>query len=127
MELHYQGLLDELQLLRSHFELCEGADNREVLDWARFFRQWSEKTLGEGVDWSRENLGVADKIVRALERPKAGIQGFKALSIAMQKATSDLAGSLRAWEPKAPGALEVDPGDFREDVDAPRVRRVVSA
>ena len=122
---YYLELQEELGVLRSHFEACEGAANKEVLDWARFFLQWSKRAGKDGEDWGKATLKGADKIAKTLEKPPAGTDGFKMLQEAMREAAAHLAQRLRAVEFKPVPIVRVTPEGFLDDIDAPQARRAV--
>ena len=86
----YIELEKNLLILRTHFELCAGAKASEVLDWAKFFHQWSKATAQQGGPWSKQNLLKADRLVNQLSQPKAGLDAFTALQTLMAEASESI-------------------------------------
>ncbi len=69
----YLGLDQSLHILRVHFDMSRGATNVEVLEWAKYFLDWSDKAAHYCGPWSAENLELAGNFVRNLEKSTAGI------------------------------------------------------
>ena len=118
----YLEIQEELGVLRSHFEICEGAGNKEVLDWARFFLQWSKRAGRDGEDWGKTTLKAAEKIAKTLEKPPAGTNGFGILQEAMREAAAHLSQRLRAVEIKPVAIVRATSDGFFDDLEAPRAR-----
>jgi hypothetical protein len=86
----YLGLDQSLRTLRVHFDMSRGASNDEVLEWAKYFLDWSDKASRYCGPWSAENLKQAGNFVRNLEKSTAGIVGYEVLERAMGEAASNL-------------------------------------
>src|SRR5581483_3307495 len=83
---HYLELEQKLHALQIHFDLCKGAKNEEVLDWAKFFLSWSQKASKTCGPWSQENLKTTESFVRNLEKSKVGLMGYEVLERTMAEA-----------------------------------------
>lgn len=82
----YLDLDQALYSLRTHFDMCKGATNDEVLEWSKFFRDWSKKASHYCGSWSAENLKHAENFVRNLEKSKVGVMGYEVLERVMAEA-----------------------------------------
>jgi hypothetical protein len=91
----YLDLEGELHTLTSHFLLCEGASDSDVVDWARFYVRWAEKSAKKCGPWSQVCLEHARNILQSLERSKKGHEGYEALGRAMQTASQKLATEIK--------------------------------
>ncbi len=91
----YLDLEEELHTLTSHFLLCEGALDAEVVDWARFYVRWAEKSAKKCGPWSKVCLEHARNILQALENSQKGKEGYAALGTAMQTASQKLATEIK--------------------------------
>ncbi len=79
-------LEEKLSVLRVHYELCPELKPKEVLDWAKFFLQWS-RVLGEiGSPRCKTNFLKTSKLVMDLAGVKAGFNPYEALETAMEEA-----------------------------------------
>jgi hypothetical protein len=86
----YLGLDQSLHTLRVHFDMSRGATNDEVLEWAKYFLDWSHKAMRYCGPWSAENLNHAESFVRNLEKSSAGIVGYEVLERTMGEAALNL-------------------------------------
>jgi hypothetical protein len=133
---YYLELEQKLYSLRTHFGMCHGAKNEEVLDWARFFMDWSRRASKYCDAWSAENLRNSENFVKNLEKPKVGVMGYEVLERVMAEASlslnQEILKSLKAGTPdKDPAKVGdktslvsvVDSQGFAEDRDAPPNRR----
>jgi hypothetical protein len=103
----YLDLDQALHRLRVHFDMSRGATNDEVLEWAKYFRDWSHKASRLCGPWSAENLTHAENFVNNLEKSKAGTVGYEALETAMRAAATRLNEEIvkalkQPGEPKEP-------------------------
>ncbi len=86
---------DELNVLIMHFGMCEGFDNEEVLDWAKFFLRWAESAVKHCGPWSQLSLVRARDIVRQMEIATSGRAGHLSLGNAMGEAYRNIAHELK--------------------------------
>lgn len=90
LALNILELDQKLNSLRIHFESCKDASNQEVLDWAKFFLGWSKTAAQNYGDWSRENRGQAENLVKQLEKKKTMVLGYEVLERMMAEAALNL-------------------------------------
>lgn len=83
----YMELEQSLFTLRSHFDMCLGAENQDVLHWAKFFKDWIRKASVDVGPWWRESLTDVEKLIKDLEKPKTGDLGYEILDHMMAKAS----------------------------------------
>jgi len=132
----YLDLEQGLYFLRMHFEMCEGSKDSEILDWGRFFVEWSRKASGECGPWSKGNLELSQKVFETLQRSNTGLMGFEVLKRAMTDAAHNLNSEIKealkatkapaANSPNKKLALSLPLGDtmgLEEDTDRPQERR----
>jgi hypothetical protein len=131
----YMDLEQGLYFLRMHFEMCEGSKDSELLDWGRFFVEWSRKAAQECGSWSVANLEIAENVFETLQKSKTGLMGFEVLKRAMNDAAHSLNLEIKeALKGKKAGAsssskkiaASVSVGDsmgFEDDTDQPQGRR----
>jgi hypothetical protein len=62
----YLDLEQDLYFLSLHYDMCQGATDPEVIDWARFFQRWAEKATKNCGPWSWTSLEAAQNIVLEL-------------------------------------------------------------
>ncbi len=86
----YLGLDQSLHTLRIHFDMSRGATNDEVMEWAKFFEDWSRKASHYCGPWSAENLRHAENFVKNLQKSKVGIVGYEVLERVMGEAAMNL-------------------------------------
>ncbi len=86
----YLDLEEALHRLRVHFDMSRGASNYEVVEWAKFYQDWSRKALHYCGPWSIENLRHAENFVKNLEKSKVGIMGYEVLERVMGEAAMNL-------------------------------------
>src|SRR5258708_35312263 len=99
----YLDLEQGLHGLVVHFDMLQDAKDAEVLDWARFFMKWSETAARLCGSWSRENMYLAEKIVRNLKESKTGVMGYEALKTAMSEASRNLTREIQETLKKGNG------------------------
>jgi hypothetical protein len=87
---YYLELEQALYSLRIHFAQCQGAKNEEVLDWSKFFLDWSRKAVKYCGSWSEESLRNAENLAKNLEKPKVGVMGYEVLERAMSETAWNL-------------------------------------
>ncbi len=63
----YLDLEQELHVLITHYGMCYGATDAEVLDWARYFEHWAESASWRCGPWSKTTVEKARNFVRFLE------------------------------------------------------------
>jgi len=79
-------LEEKLSVLRVHYGLCQDLKEKEVLEWAKFFLQWS-RFVGEiGGSCAKTNFLKANKLVSEPHNPKSGFGAYEALEKAMEEA-----------------------------------------
>jgi len=86
----YLELEQSLFTLRTHFEMCKGAENQDVLHWAKFFKDWIRKASVDTGPWWQESLAEVEKLIKDLEKPKTGDLGYEILDHMMSKASWNL-------------------------------------
>lgn len=86
----YLDLEQSLYVLRTHFEMCKGAENQDVIHWAKFFKGWLQKASLDVGPWWRESLAEVEKLLKDLEKPKSGPLGYEVLDHMMGKASWNL-------------------------------------
>jgi len=104
---HYLELEERIHSLRTHFALCKGADDKETLDWAKFFLAWSKAACLKCGDWSQVNLRGAENFVKDLERSKGGVLGYGVLEHQMAEAATRLNGEILDSLRKTPARVTV--------------------
>jgi hypothetical protein len=87
---HYLDLELSLYSLRVHYDMCKGATNEEVLEWARFFCNWCRAAVKYCGIWSLENQKNAENFVKNLEKSKVGVMGYEVLERLMGEANVNL-------------------------------------
>lgn len=79
-------LEEKLTILRVHYELCPDLHAKEVLEWAKFFLQWS-RVLGEiGNPRCKNNFLKVNKLMTELSSSKSDQKAYEALEKAMAEA-----------------------------------------
>jgi len=86
----YLELDQKLYALRTHYSMCPGLKNEEVLEWANFFLAWSREAVKKCGDWSLENLKNTENFIKNLEKAKMGIMGAEVLDRVMGEASLHL-------------------------------------
>jgi len=94
---HYLDLEQKLHTLRTHFTMCKGADNKEVLDWAKFFLGWSKAASQQCGSWTVENLRNIENFAKNLEKSKVGVMGYEVLESMMGEAAVSLNCEILAY------------------------------
>ena len=88
---HYLDLEQKLHYLRVHFDMCQGADNKEVLDWAKFYLGWCKTASQQCGGWADPALKNAENFVKNLEKSKVGVVGgYEVLENQMAEASAAL-------------------------------------
>jgi hypothetical protein len=79
-------LEEKLSILRVHYGLCHDLQTNEVLEWAKFFLQWS-RFVGEiGGSPAKTNSLKANKLFSELSNSKPSFKAYEALEKAMEQA-----------------------------------------
>jgi hypothetical protein len=91
----YLDIENQLYVLITHYDLCEGSSDPEVIDWARFFVRWADTASKQCGPWTLECMNRAREIVDELERSQSGKKGYEALGNAMQTASRKLAAEIK--------------------------------
>jgi|GEM_PF-2818713 len=86
----YLEMEQKLYALRTHYAMCQGLTNAEVLEWAKFYLGWSREAVKKCGDWSLENLRQTENFVKNLEKVKVGIMGSEVLEQVMGEASLNL-------------------------------------
>ena len=79
-------LEERLSVLRVHFGLCHDLQPKEVLEWAKFFLQWSRFVAEIGGPQAKANFLKTNKFLTELSNPKPAFKAYEALESAMQEA-----------------------------------------
>jgi hypothetical protein len=93
----YLDLEQELHVLITHFSMCYGATDPEVLDWARYFEHWAESASWRCGAWSKLSLEKIRNFVRylELEGSRTGHSGYVSLRREMGEASRNLNKEIR--------------------------------
>ena len=86
----YLDIEQKLYSLRTHFEMCRGAQNQDVVHWTRFFLDWTRKSSAHCGPWCREIGMDLERALKDLEKQKMGDFGYEIVEHLMSKATSQL-------------------------------------
>lgn len=86
----YLDIEQGLFVLRSHFDMCRGAENQDVVHWAKFLKSWAGKATPDTGAWCQDLLVDIERLLRELEKNKKGDAGFGLLQDLMAKASRDL-------------------------------------
>ncbi len=103
----YLDLEQDLYFLTLHYDMCQGATDPEMIDWARFFQRWAEKATKKCGPWSWITLETARNIVLELERSKSGENGYEALGKAMDGASKKLNAEIKGMLLKGSTVLDL--------------------
>ena len=91
----------QLTRLRTHYDYFEGAEAKEVLEWARFFQRWAKFAAGQGLSWVKPHLQQANFLVSEFSGRKPTPRAYDILKRVMQEAADDLSGEIQQSREKA--------------------------
>ena len=86
----YLDIEQKLHSLRTHFEMCRGAQNQDVVHWAKFFLDWVRKSSPHCGSWCWEIGSDLERALKDLEKQKMGDFGYEVVEHLMAKAASYL-------------------------------------
>jgi hypothetical protein len=79
-------LEEKLSVLRVHYGLCQDLQPKEVLEWAKFFLQWS-RIVGEiAGSGAKTHFLKTNQLLTEIQNSKSGLKAYETLEMAMEGA-----------------------------------------